>query len=308
MCYLGANEMGNDQVEYFNRYTGKVEVEQIYGEGFLRWVYGNPLGKLSLEGFVKRALFSKWYGGRMNAAASRARVAPFIRTYALDSSEFADAPESFKTFNEFFYRKLRPEARPICQDPDAAVFPADGRHLGFQNIEAAEGFFVKGAKFTLEKLCGDRELARRYTRGSIVLSRLCPVDYHRYHFPVSGTPEKPVLINGPLYSVNPIALKRNIHYLAENKRSYTMIHSPDFGEVLMFEVGATCVGSFEYTFTPGVPMRKGDEKGYFKFGGSETICLFEPNRIQLAEDLVENSKQGRELYARIGDLMGRKTT
>ena len=84
MCYLGANEMGNDQVEYFNRYTGKVEVEQIYGEGFLRWVYGNPLGKLSLEGFVKRALFSKWYGGRMNAAASRARVAPFIRTYALD--------------------------------------------------------------------------------------------------------------------------------------------------------------------------------------------------------------------------------
>ena len=72
----------------------------------------------------------------------------------------------------------------------------------------------------------------------------------------------------------------------------------------MFEVGATCVGSFEYTYLPGVPVKKGDEKGYFKFGGSETITLFEPNRIQLAKDLVEQSRQGRELYARIGDYMG----
>jgi phosphatidylserine decarboxylase len=139
-----------------------------------------------------------------------------------------------------------------------------------------------------------------------VLSRLCPVDYHRYHFPVSGTPTKPVLIEGALYSVSPLALKQNIHYLTENRRAYTEIDSPDFGKVLMFEVGATCVGSFEYTFTPGIPMQKGSEKGYFKFGGSETITLFEPARILLAQDLIENSKIGRELYARMGDVMGRR--
>jgi phosphatidylserine decarboxylase len=191
-------------------------------------------------------------------------------------------------------------------DANAAVFPADGRHLGFQNIEAAEGFFVKGAKFTLEKLCASGELAKRYAKGSMVLSRLCPVDYHRYHFPVSGTPTKPTIINGALYSVNPLALRQNIHFLTENKRAYTEIESAEFGKVLMFEVGATCVGSFEYTFSPGVPMQKGSEKGYFKFGGSETITLFEPGRITLAEDLVANSLQGRELYARMGDLMGRQ--
>lgn len=296
-----------ENVEYFNRYTGKVEREEIYGEGFLRWVYGNPLGKLSLEGFVKRALFSKWYGGRMSTPASRSRVRPFIEKYRLNAEEFADSSESYQTFNEFFYRKLKPEARPIVADADAAVFPADGRHLGFQNIDQAEGFFVKGAKFTLEKLCGNRELANPYRGGAMVLSRLCPVDYHRYHFPVSGTPSMPTMINGPLYSVNPIALRKKIEILAENKRAYTEIDSAEFGKVLMFEVGATCVGSFEYTFSPGVPMQKGAEKGYFKFGGSETITLFQPGRIKLAEDLIENSRGGRELYARMGDLMGRAT-
>jgi len=297
--------MGNSTVEYFNRYTGKVETEQIYGEDFLRWTYGNPLGKLSLEALAKRALFSKWYGWRMDAPASRAKVLPFIKSYALNSDEFAHAPESYRTFNEFFYRTLKPGSRPIYPGADAAVFPADGRHLGFQNIEEAEGIFVKGAKFDLAKLCASRELAARYARGAIVLSRLCPVDYHRFHFPVSGIPDHPTLIEGPLYSVSPVALKQNIHYLTENRRSYTRIQTSDFGEVLMFEIGATCVGSFEYTFSPGVPVQKGDEKGYFKFGGSETVTLFEPNRINLEQDLLENSHIGRELYARMGDLMGR---
>ena len=295
-----------ENVEFFNRYTGKVETEQIYGEGFLRWVYSNPLGKISLEGLVKRALFSKWYGSRMDAPSSCSRVLPFIQKYGLDTDEFADQPDTYGTFNEFFYRKLKPGARPVAPDPNVAVFPADGRHLGFQNIHEAEGIFVKGAKFKLDKLCGRRELAERYAHGSIVLSRLCPVDYHRYHFPVSGTPGRPTMINGALYSVSPLALKQNINYLSENKRAYTEIDSPEFGKVLMFEVGATCVGSFEYTFTPGVPMQKGSEKGYFKFGGSETITLFEPGRIRLAEDLLENSRIGRELYARMGDIMGRR--
>lgn len=298
--------MGNEAVEYFNRYTGQVEREEIYGEGFLRWTYGNPIGKISLEGLVKRAIFSKWYGWRMNAGKTRARVLPFISKYRLKQEEFAEPAESFCNFNEFFYRKLKPDARPIAPGLDTAVFPADGRHLGFHNIREADGIFVKGQKFDLRELFHDEALAKRYEEGSIVLSRLCPVDYHRFHFPVSGVPGEPKLINGPLYSVNPIALKRNIHYLTQNKRAVTMIESPEFGRVVMFEVGATCVGSFEYTYDPGKPVNKGEEKGFFKFGGSETIVLFEPGRIELAEDLIRNSKQGRELYAWMGDVMGRR--
>lgn len=294
-----------EPIRYFNRRTGQVETEEVYGEGFLRWTYGSPLGRLALHALAKRSLFSRWYGWRMNRAASQKKIRPFIETYAVDTGEFADAPESFRNFNEFFYRQLKPTARPICSDPSAAVFPADGRHLGFQDVSRMDGIFVKGQVFDLAALLPSAELAARFREGSMILSRLCPVDYHRFHFPVAGVPEKPVLINGPLYSVNPVALRRNIHIFSENKRALCRIESPEFGTVLMLEIGATCVGSFEYTFAPGVAMAKGAEKGFFKFGGSSTITLFENGRLRLDDDLVENSRQGRELYARMGEQMGR---
>src|SRR4051812_37908008 len=294
--------MGNDSIEYFNRYTGKVETEEIYGERFLRWTYGNPIGKLSLEGVVKRSVFSNWYGRRMNAPASRGKVLPFISNYRLQTEHFAEAPETYKSFNEFFYRRLKPGARPIAAEKDVAVFPADARHLGFQNIHEAEGIFVKGAKFDLLRLCGgDEQLAERYGKGAIVLSRLCPVDYHRFHFPVSGTPGKPQLINGALYSVSPIALRQNIRFLFENRRARTVIETKEHGRVLMFEIGATNVGSIEFTFVPDQPVQKGAEKGYFKFGGSSMITLFEPGRITLSDDLLQHTRSHVELYARIGD-------
>ena len=299
--------MATEPIQFFNRYTGRLETETIYGESFLRWTYGNPLGRLALHALVKRSLFSRWYGWRMNACRSRAKVAPFIAHYAVDPEEFADAPESYRTFNEFFYRKLKPAARPIDPDPNAVVFPADGRHLGFQDVSKMDGIFVKGAVFDLGQLLGDATLATRFRDGALVLSRLCPVDYHRYHFPVAGVPDAPRLIHGPLFSVNPIALRKNIHIFTENKRAVTRIESAEFGPVLMLEVGATCVGSFEYTFTPGQAVAKGAEKGFFKFGGSSTVTLFERGRVRLAEDLLRHSARRVELYARLGDRLGTKS-
>jgi phosphatidylserine decarboxylase len=175
--------------------------------------------------------------------------------------------------------------------------------MGFQNISKIEGIFVKGAVFDLATLLQSSELARRYDEGAIILSRLCPVDYHRFHFPVGGVAGTPTQFEGPLFSVNPIALKQNIRIFTQNKRALTEIDSPEFGRTLMLEVGATCVGSFEYTYQPG-PVAKGQEKGYFKFGGSSTITIFEPGRVNLAPDLIEKSKEGMELYARIGDVLG----
>ena len=296
--------MHPDAIQYFNRYTQRVEVEQIYGEGFLRWIYGSLSGRLALHAVAKRGFFSRWYGWRMDRAASRAKVAPFIQNFRVDPGEFADAPESFRTFNEFFYRKLKPGARLIAGDARTAVFPADGRHLGFADVSRMEGIFVKGAVFSLGELLRDRELAERFQRGAMVLSRLCPVDYHRYHFPVGGLATEPRVLNGWLYSVSPIALRRNIRIFTENKRAITRIESPEFGTVLMLEVGATNVGSFEYTFTPNTRVAKGAEKGYFKFGGSSTITLFEPGRVKLDADLLVHTAERRELYARMGDRLG----
>ena len=173
----------------------------------------------------------------------------------------------------------------------------------FQNVADVPGVFVKGQHFDIPALVGNAELGARYREGTLVLSRLCPVDYHRFHFPCAGVPGVPRVINGPLYSVNPIALRRRLAYLWENKRVITKFATPELGTVLLMEIGATNVGSIVQTMTPGTPVAKGGEKGYFKFGGSSTITLFEPGKVTLAADLIAHSAEQRELYARMGDVM-----
>ena len=293
-----------DVIEYFNRYTGRLEREQVYGAGWMRWTYGSSPGRLALETFVKRPFFSRWYGWRMDRPRSRRKIRPFIQEFALDATEFADPVDSFRTFNEFFYRKLKPGTRPIDPAPNTVVFPADGRHLGFPTISGVEAVFVKGQKFDLAQLLGDADLANRYSEGSLILSRLCPVDYHRFHFTAGGRVSDTELMNGLLYSVNPIALRQNLGYLWENRRTLTRLQTERFGEVLVLEIGATNVGSIAQTYRPNSAVHKGDEKGYFRFGGSSTLLLFEPGRVRLADDLVQHSRERRELYARVGDLMG----
>ena len=292
---------------FFNRQTATLETEQVYGEEFLRWTYGNPLGSLALWAMVKRPIFSAWFGSRMNRPASAARIAPFITRYGLDPNEFANPPESFSTFNEFFFRKLKPGARPIDADESSVVFPADGRHLGFERASAIDGVFVKGQKFDLASLLGDADLASRYAHGALVLSRLCPVDYHRFHFPAAGVPGETRQIDGPLFSVSPIALRKHLAYLWTNKRTITPLETRRFGTILLLDIGATCVGTIQQTFNPGKPVAKGEEMGYFAFGGSSTITIFEPGAVTLEADLLEHSARNTELYAQVGQPMARGT-
>jgi len=294
-----------EPIRYFNRHTGQLETEQVYGEGFLRWTYGHPLGALALAALVKRRFFSAWYGARMSTPESAARVGPFIAQYGLDPGEFADAADSYRSFNEFFYRKLKLSSRPVDADEAGVVFPADGRHLGFERASAIEGVFVKGQKFDLPALLGDADLAAKYADGALVLSRLCPVDYHRFHFPVAGFPGDTRLIEGPLFSVSPIALRKRLAYLWQNKRTITRLETRRLGTVLLLEIGATCVGTIRQTFTPGQAVAKGAEKGYFAFGGSSTITIFEPGAVRLEADLADFSSRQTELYARVGTRMAR---
>lgn len=295
-------------ITLFNRHTGQAEIEQVYGEAWLRRIYGNPLGQLTLHTVVKRALFSQLYGWAMDRPSSARRVVPFVQAFGLDPSEFANPDlSSYQTFNDFFYRKLKASARPLDPRPEMAVLPADGRHLGFQDASRIQGIYVKGQTFDIPTLVADRELGERYAKGTVICSRLCPVDYHRFHFPVGGTPAAAVPIPGLLYSVNPIALRRSAAYLWQNKRQRVTIDAGPFGRVTMVSIGATNVGSIIETYAPGQPMAKGDEKGYFRFGGSYIATLFEPGRIQLAADLVQAGETGVELYAKFGSPLGQRT-
>ncbi len=294
-------------IQFFDRYDGTTKIEKVFGERWLRLAYENPVGRFAVWLLFRRAFFSWYYGWKMNDRASDLRIIKFIGDYDIDAREFAKSPFDFKTFNEFFHRALKPEARPISPGANIAVFPADGRHLAFPDIDRADGFYVKGAKFTLEELLGDAELAGRLSGGSMLISRLCPSDYHRFHFPVAGIPSAPRLVKGSLYSVSPIALRRNILYLVRNKRFVTKLESTMFGTVAMIEVGATNVGSIVQFFEPGRPVLKGEEKGMFAFGGSCVITVFARSRIVFDADVVRQSADCVETYARMGDRMGLAT-
>lgn len=293
-----------NEIIYHDRYRGETRAEKIYGDRSLRWTYGTLAGKLALSTFIKRAWFSRWYGWQMDRPGSRRKIEPFIEEYELDPREFVRQPNEFANFNEFFFRQLKSEARPIDSRSSVVVFPADGRHLCVPDLSRCEGLCVKGEMLDLPALLGDAELARQFASGSLLLSRLCPVDYHRFHFPAGGVPGPARLLNGPLFSVNPIALCQNIQILATNKRCLTVLESDSLGQVLLLEIGATCVGGIRQTYQVGSTVSKGDEKGYFCFGGSSTITIFEPGRVRFDKDLVENSQQQRELYAKVGDHMG----
>ena len=299
-----------NEIVFLDRSTKKTLREKVYGEGFLKASYGEYfcsrlLQWLFLPYFAKHPFSSKFYGFLQKTSLSKCKIQPFIEEFEVDSSEFLDSVSSFRSFNDFFIRKLTPEARPIVSGKDVAILPADGRYLVYPNIEKSDGFLVKGKKFSLETFLQSKELADRYAKGSMVIARLCPSDYHRFHFPFNCMPSSSTLINGYLYSVNPIALKKNIDIFSENKREVTSLRTNQFGEVLFIEVGATNVGAIHQTFTPFEPYAKGDEKGYFSFGGSSLVLLFEPGTIQFDQDLIDASSDRIEVRGLMGQSLGR---
>lgn len=295
--------MNDDGIIFINRYTGQKEREKVLGEASLRWVYGTTTGKLALHLLIKRAFFSRLLGAMKNTRSSTRSLPDFVQQYNINMEEAARPLEDYTSFNDFFYRNLKPDARPICEGATVAL-PADGRHSAWQDASQIRNVFVKNQSFDLPALLGSKELAEKYATGAVVLSRLCPVDYHRFHFPAAGVPEAPVRIPGPLASVSPYCLRHNLSWLWTNKRELTILHTEGLGDVLCLAVGATGVGSIFQTYTPGQAVDKGAEHGYFAFGGSTVMTFFEPGRIQLSPDLQENTANGFETFARMGDILG----
>src|SRR5262249_40051796 len=147
----------------------------LYGDSFISKVLGYPL----MHVLAKIPLFSALYGAWQKQPWTKRKIEPFIKAFDIDTSEFLEPVENFRSFNDFFIRKLKPETRPVAKGDDLAVIPADGRYYFFQDIDKTEGFIVKGEKFDLSKLLEDATLADSYAHGSMVMARLCPTDYHR---------------------------------------------------------------------------------------------------------------------------------
>jgi len=293
------------EIRYIDRSSGKLMKERIPGSFWLKWLNTTRLGRMVSRMVVEQRISSVGYGKLMDLPLSRLWISGFIRDHAINMEECQFPADHYQTFNQFFYRHLKPESRPIDPDPKVMVSPADGKVAGWQTPDGMGNFFVKGHAFTLDKLLHDHELADHYRNGTIYIIRLAPPDYHRYHFPVSGLVSAARIISGRYASVSPLATRIQPSILSTNQRQLTRISSPEFGKVIMIDVGATFVGSIIQTYTPETDVTKGMEKGYFKFGGSTLILLIEPGRIRIDPDIARNTQQGYETSIRMGESIGR---
>jgi phosphatidylserine decarboxylase len=184
------------------------------------------------------------------------------------------------------------------------VSPADCRLNVFPSLDIATDIWIKGSKFNLESLFEDPALAAKYQTGSLVIARLAPQDYHRFHSPVTGRLTNYKVIEGAYYTVNPIAINKSIDVYCQNKRLVTEIRTKEFDDVCFVAVGATMVGSICMTAEEESKVHKGDELGYFAFGGSTTLVFFQHGRINYDDDLVVNSLKPIETLVKVGDSLG----
>lgn len=296
--------MNFKEIKYIERKNGDIIIENVPGENFLNFLYYNPFGVLPLHLAVKRKFLTSIYGKYMSSAKSKEKISPFISTYNINMKESIKSVDEFESFNDFFIRKLVSGARPIDKNPNTLISPADGKVLAFENLSETSKFFLKGDEFTLKEFLNDEQLAKKYEGGVFLIIRLAPVDYHRFHFPADGKISNSKLIEGYYYSVSPYAIRKNFRVYCENKREYSILSTKNFGDILISEIGATMVGGIEQTYIPNGEVKKGDEKGYFFFGGSSCILLFEKNKVRIDSDIIENTNKGLETKVYMGEKIG----
>ena len=293
-------------IKYYNRDTKEYEIEKVAGENYLNWTYSSPLGMKFLELFVKKKIFSKIYGYTCDRPGSIKKIPAFINDLNIDMTESLEPESTFKNFNEFFIRKLKPEARPIDSNKNFLMSLGDGRLSAYENIDLNSVVQVKGFDYSLKELTGETVISNKYKHGTCLILRLCPTDYHRFHFVDNGICEKTNTLAGDYYSVNPIALSKIPQLFCRNKREWSLFHSENFGDILYVEVGATCVGTIVQTYSPMEPVKKGAEKGYFKFGGSTVIMFLEKDKVKIDKDIIVQTNIGFETKVKMGEKIGTK--
>ncbi|WP_186646061.1 phosphatidylserine decarboxylase [Fluviispira vulneris] len=293
------------QIEVIKRKSGEKFIEKIYGEDAMKVFYGSPAGAAFTAKFLTNKWISNIYGAYNDSGASKHKIEEFVNNMGIDVSESEKDISEYHSFNDFFARKLHPRARPINRLTNSVISPGDGRLLVFPKISETTLSYVKWAPIQLIDLFqGNESLVERYKNGSCAILRLCPSDYHRFHFPVSGKAGITKTVPGLLHSVNPYALEQQIPVYCMNKRTLCELDSDQFGKVLLMEVGALFVGTIVQTYRPAMQVEKGDEKGYFKFGGSTCILFFENGIMEFDTDIVKSSEQGLETLVQMGEKIG----
>lgn len=269
--------------------------------GSLKFLYGNPLGRMLLKLLVNPAV-SKLGGAFMNSFLSKRMIGRFIEQNQIDISRYEEGP--FRCYNDFFCRKMREGLFSFDASLESLISPCDAK-LSAYKISRGSRFSIKGSSYSVEELLCSRELAAAYEGGTCLIFRLTVDDYHRYCYVDSGTKGQNIYIKGKLHTVQPVALKQHNIY-KENCREYTVMQTDHLGTITQIEVGALMVGKIknlhqEYRFS------KGEEKGMFLFGGSTIVLLMEEGKVRLDQEIFDNTERHLETIVKIGEKIGTAT-
>lgn len=293
-------------IKIYNRKTKDYEVENVAGLNYINWSYSSPVGKGMVELFIKKKMFSRIYGLYCSSRLSKKKIPKFVEEFDINTELCKKNIHEFRNFNDFFSRTLVDSARPIDKSSNSLISPGDGRLFAFENIDMNALVQVKGFTYSLRELISNDAIANRYENGTCLILRLCPTDYHRFHFIDDGVCSATKKIKGSYYSVNPIALEKVPKLFCKNKREWSIFSSKNFGEVILMEVGATCVGTIIQSYQSNKTVTRGEEKGYFKFGGSTTILFFKKDTVKIDDDIIEQTKKGFETQVSMGETIGVK--
>ncbi len=267
----------------------------------LKKLYGNVFGRLLLKPLT-RPFISKAAGVFLSSKPSCMLIKTFIKKNNIDMSLYEDA--RYKSYNEFFCRKIKTQVRPVDFTPKSLISPCDSK-LTVLKITDKTRFVIKQTPYSVASLLQNEALAQEYKNGYALIFRLSVDDYHRYCYIDDAEKEKTVTIHGKLHTVNPIANDYFPIY-KENTRTYSVLHSKNFEDIIMMEVGALLVGKIVNHHNDIESVQRGQEKGYFEFGGSTVVVLLKENVAIIDEDILKNSDEDYETVVKFGEKIGIK--
>ncbi len=277
---------------------GEIIVTNKKQNKLLKTLYGSVGGRIMLKLLTAPAL-SRAAGKFMDSRLSKPLIKRFIRSSGIDTSQYV--MYNFPSYNAFFTRSVKPEMRPVDMTPQHLISPCDSK-LSVYRIDRKSIFRIKGSRYRISDLIDHKFLADRFNGGLCLIFRLEVDDYHRYCYIDSGVKTGNTFIEGVLHTVNPIALERYNIY-KRNSREYTLIHTENFGDVIQVEVGAMMVGRICNHDEAG-PVKRGQEKGMFEFGGSTIVVLLEKGKASIDKDILKNSSEGYETIVKYGEKIG----
>jgi phosphatidylserine decarboxylase len=290
-------------IKIWDRRKNSEETELVYGDAGVRMLYETRLGQFAADHLLTGRTLSRLYGAYQNSSASRKKIPSFIEHFKIPMEEYEE--RDFRSFNDFFIRKFKTGQRKFEMAENILAAPAEGRYLGWEKISPDQKFPVKGSDLNPEALLGSADIARAFEGGSLLIARLCPVDYHRFHYPDAGRTWDSFRIHGKFHSVNPAALRYRSEIFFTNERQVSLLDTKNFGRIAYIEVGALCVGKIVQTHLRP-DFDRGDEKGYFLFGGSTVILLGQPGVWKPSADILNQTASKMETLIRLGDAVGEK--